>query len=122
MIKVAIVGSRNYFDCDYIKSKFTEVLSFEGIDIINVVIVSGGAKGVDTCAQMIAKEFGLPILIIYPDWKSNGKMAGILRNTAIAKNSDIVIAFPSKDSKGTWDTINKAKQLRKKLYIFNVED
>jgi len=50
--------------------------------------------------------------IWYPaDWKKDGKIAGFLRNTDIAKTSNVLIATPSSDrTGGTEDTIKKFKK------------
>ena len=37
----------------------------------------------------------------------------LVANELIAKNSDVIIAFPSESSKGTYDTIRKAKKFNK---------
>jgi hypothetical protein len=104
-MKIGIVGSRRRNTKeDYIKvlEKFTERF-IEGDSI-----VSGGCpKGGDRFAEVIAKEYNIPIKIYSADWKL-GKHAGFLRNTDIAKKSDILIACVSEDRKGgTEDTIKK---------------
>ena len=121
LTKIAIVGSRKINDVEFVLSKFNEVLRSEKLSYDDVMIISGGARGVDTIAQQIAKKFGLPIIIFYPNWKKYGKRAGLIRNTYIVQYSDIVMAFPSKDSRGTWDTIRKAKENNKKLYVFEYQ-
>lgn len=81
-------------------------------------IVSGGCpKGGDRFAELLAKDFGVPIKIHRADWKI-GKYAGFLRNTLIAKDADILIACVANDRKGgTEDTIKKFKKLGKKDLI-----
>jgi len=82
-------------------------------------IVSGGCpKGGDRFAEKIAKMLGLTITIHYPDWESNGRAAGFIRNTKIAKDCDILIAVVSQDRKGgTEDTIRKVEAMGKKVVI-----
>ena len=72
-------------------------------------IVSGGCpKGGDRFAEIIAKKYGIPILIVYPDWDKYGKSAAFKRNIPVAEMSDIMIACVAKDRKGgTEDTIKK---------------
>ena len=117
-MKIAIVGSREIIDCQFIESKLLEVLKLNNIAIENVELVSGGARGVDFCAEQIAKKYGLSIRIFFPNYQKFNKKAPLIRNTLIVQNSDLVIAFPSATSRGTYDTINKAKKLKRKLYIF----
>jgi hypothetical protein len=105
MKRIGIIGTRrrdNSAAYTLVEKKFFEI--YEECDWI----VSGGCpKGGDRFAEVIAKKFGIPILIFYPNWKS-GPGAGIVRNTDIAKNSDVLIACVADDrSGGTEDTIKK---------------
>jgi hypothetical protein len=120
-VKIAIVGSRKFYNCETVKKHLFYVLAKEQLSLSDIMLVSGGAKGVDTCAEQIAKEFGLSILIHFPNYRKFGKIAPLKRNDLIVKNSDIVIAFPTNNSRGTYDTIKKAKRKKKKVYVFNVE-
>jgi len=82
-------------------------------------IVSGGCpKGGDRFAEIIAKKYGLTIIIHYPNWNKFGHAAGFERNTKIAKHADVLIAVVSKDrTGGTEDTIKKAKDLNKQIIL-----
>jgi hypothetical protein len=83
-------------------------------------ICSGGCPmGGDRFAEEIAKKRGVPIIIFYPSWEK-GKGAGIIRNTDIASNSDILIACVARDrTGGSEDTIKKFLKIHpeKDLYI-----
>ena len=72
-------------------------------------IVSGGCpKGGDRFSEVIAKKYGIPILIFYPNWNKYGRGAGLVRNSDVANNSDILIGCVSKDrTGGSEDTIKK---------------
>lgn len=106
MKKIGIIGSRRRsrgLDRKATREKFFEI--FEDGDWI----VSGGCpEGGDEFAHKIAKDYGIPILIFYPDWKKFGRGAGIVRNGTIAENSDVMIACVHQDRRGgTEDTIKK---------------
>lgn len=77
--------------------------------------VSGGCpKGGDRFAEVIAKKYGIPISIHYPDWDKHGRSAGLLRNSDIALDADILIAVVAADRQGgTEDTIRKYQNLGK---------
>ncbi len=68
-------------------------------------------KGADRFAVDMAHILGIPrkkILWFPADWPKYGKIAGFMRNTDIARESDILIACVAKDRKGgTEDTISK---------------
>jgi len=128
-IVLGIVGSRSFH-----KYKLLEkvVDNFMEINDCNVVgIVSGGAGGADTLAEMYARNRSIPIMVIKPDWKNldvpgavvkrignyryNAK-AGLDRNQKIVDESDVIIAFWDGKSKGTLDTINKASKVHKPVF------
>ena len=106
MKKIGIIGTRRRNSSEAfkkIKEAFFEV--YEDGDYL----VSGGCpKGGDRCAEKLAKDYGIPIVIYFPKWKKYGKGAGFVRNADIADNSDCLIACVSKDrTGGTEDTIKK---------------
>ena len=104
-MKLGIVGSRNFSDY----KRFQELLR-ASIDLTQVtMIVSGGAKGVDSMARRFAKQEKLPIKEFLPDYARHKRGAPLKRNSQIVEFSDKVIAFPTKTSSGTYDSIRKAK-------------
>jgi len=135
--RIAIVGSRYYRNYQYVYKKFSEILKDLEIDSKDVIIVSGGASGVDTTAKKIAKNIHSSSnnLVNYKeynaDWKEYGRAAGPIRNKLIVNESDIIIAFPYKASRETTNTINltkkwnstkEGKENPKKLYIYRITD
>jgi predicted Rossmann fold nucleotide-binding protein DprA/Smf involved in DNA uptake len=69
------------------------------------IVVSGGARGVDSWAEDAAIERGLEIVVFRADWDRYGNRAGPLRNAEIVAHSDRVIAFWDGKSRGTLNTI-----------------
>ena len=103
---IGIIGTRRrdrHKDYEVVEKEFFEV--YEEGDWI----CSGGCpKGGDRFAEKIAKRYGIPIIIFYPNWKKHGKGAGIIRNTYIAITSCELIACVAEDrTGGTEDTIKK---------------
>lgn len=122
MMHIGVVGGRDCDNYEFVRENLLHVIREElGIDdLVDVVIVSGGARGADSLAQRFAKEFGLTIVIHYPDWDRFGKKAGIVRNFKIVRDSDVIVAFPTKNSRGTWHTVNIAKKAGKPVYVIKV--
>ncbi len=117
-INIAIVGSRDFNDYNIFKKKIDPINSkLEGLVD---TIVSGGARGADTMAEIYAREKKISTIIFKPDWEKYGNSAGIIRNRIIIKNSDLVIAFLMGDSKGTKNSIKVAKELNKELFVFDL--
>lgn len=107
-IKVAVVGSRSILDKQFVFKTLDFYLS-RLLKEYEVVIVSGGAIGIDSLGAQWAELRGLKTEIYLPDWGMYGKKAGFLRNQTIVDNSDYLIAITT-GSKGTQDSINKARK------------
>ena len=106
-MKVAVIGSRGLTVDnlgDYIP---------EGTD----EIVSGGAKGIDTCAAEFARANNLKLTEFLPDYKRFGKGAPLKRNITIIEYADIIVAFWDGKSKGTAFVIENAKKLGKEIRV-----
>lgn len=118
-MNIAIVGSRDFKDYEVVKNFVLENYSLKEDD----VIVSGGAHGVDALAEKFASEFtNLDPIIFYADWGKFGSSAGILRNSQIVMSSDMMFAFPTKNSKGTLNSIQQAQSKGIPVYILEVEN
>lgn len=115
-MKLAIVGGRTFNNYDLMCQALEEYCEDMGMPIL---VVSGGAKGADTLGERWAKENGIKTLILKPDW-STGSKAGLNRNTDIVNASTHVIAFVMPESRGTWDTIRKARKSDKNVKIIKI--
>ena len=80
-------------------------------------IVSGGAKGVDTCAAAYARENGIQLTEFLPDYETYGRAAPIRRNEQIVDYADKVIAFWDGHSKGTKFVICYAEKIGKECIV-----
>ena len=106
-MKVAIIGSRKLFVDDlkeYLPADTTE-------------IVSGGAAGIDACAEKFAKENGIPIKTFLPEYRKYGKCAPLKRNILIIDYADSVIAFWNGTSRGTKFVIDKCAETGKTIKV-----
>lgn len=114
-MKVAVVGSRTLGGSKQLI--YDTLNSLQGISMV----ISGGAKGVDTIAEKWALENQIPTTIFYPDWELYGKSAGPIRNEHIVKNCDMIIAFWDGSSPGTKNSINLAERYGKKVRIIQIQ-
>jgi hypothetical protein len=80
-------------------------------------IISGGAKGVDTQAIVLAQHWGIDWKVYPADWEQYGKAAGMIRNRQVVEAADRVVAFWDGESKGTFGTIKLALAEKKNLEV-----
>ena len=113
-MQVAVIGSRGFDDYELVSK------TLSNIDI--TLLISGGAKGSDSLGERYANENNIETLIFKPDWEKHGKAAGMIRNTDIVNNAELIIAFWDEISKGTKDSITKAKKLGKKILVVNINN
>lgn len=114
-MKVAIVGSRTIHDANILELAIKE----SKFDII--MVISGGAIGVDTLAEQWAARNNMATLIFRPRWDMYGKKAGFIRNERIAREADACIAIWDGTSKGTESTIDLFNKLNKPIYVVTCE-
>ena len=112
-MKLAISGSRGL---SVNLSEYIEALDFEVTEII-----TGGAKGIDQCAEDYANQHNLKLTVIRPDYKKYPyRAAPIIRNKEIVSKCDVLLAVWDGISKGTKATINFAKKQNKPVVIITM--
>ena len=99
-MKVAIIGSRNL--------QIENLQNYLPKDV--TTIISGGAKGIDSCARDYANSQHLQLIEFLPDYASFGRNAPLKRNITIIEQSDQVIAFWDGKSRGTKYVIDQCKK------------
>jgi len=97
-MKIGIIGSRN-------PQGFKEEMILEYLPESCTEIISGGAPGIDTCAEDFAMKRNIPFRKFLPDYERYGKRAALERNLLIVKNCDSLLAFWDLGSRGTAHTI-----------------
>ena len=104
-MKLLIAGSRSitHFDLDGHIS--------DDVDLI----ISGGAKGIDTLAEQYADKNGIEKLIIRPKYEKYGRAAPIRRNEEMVDISDAVLAIWDGKSRGTAYTLEYAREKGKRI-------
>ncbi len=117
-VRIGIVGSRKFGDLPRVTKLVGILYERFGDDL---VVVSGGAVGVDTAAEQAAKDLVVRTKMFKP--QLIGKtfvVAAKERNTKIVAYSKWVFAFWSckTDSTGTVDTMHKALMSSKLVGIY----
>jgi len=116
-VRLAIVGSRTFNSYEQLAGFIYDSLC--PLDYITEII-SGGAKGADLLGENFAENNDISCKVFYADWDKYGKSAGFIRNQTIVDNCDMILAFWDGESRGTADTIEKAKKAKKPTFIVYV--
>lgn len=109
-MKIVIVGSRNLTVHNlrwYLPKGVTE-------------IISGGARGIDSCAKEYALKNGLIYTEFLPEYKKYGRCAPLKRNISIIEYADAVIAFWDGRSRGTRYVIDQCKIRHVKITVYKM--
>ena len=131
-MKIAVVGSREFKNIILIDAILDQLFG----QFVENILVSGGARGVDSIAEKYYKKLNRlnkPI-IFKAKWddlshsdaiiKTNryGKKydarAGMRRNQLIVNEADLIVAFWSDQSSGTKSTIDLAIKANKPVDIY----
>ena len=110
-MKVAVIGSRELTVKDlgqYLPPNTTE-------------IISGGAKGVDTCAREYANSHGIKLTEFLPEYEKYGRSAPLKRNITIIENADLVLAFWDGSSHGTKFVIDNCRSMGVEIKVYTTD-
>jgi hypothetical protein len=105
-MKVIIAGSRGFNNYPFLHRKCSHLIG----EHTDITIVSGTARGADQMGERFAKLRGYAVEQFPAYWDIHGKRAGYIRNEAMAKNADCLIAFWDGKSRGTKHMITLAKK------------
>ena len=111
-MKLLIAGSRSITDIDI--SQY--------IPAGTSLIISGGANGVDTLAEMYADKKRISKLILRPRYDLYRRAAPLRRNDEMVQFCDKVLIFWDGVSKGTKHTIDYANKIGKPIEIITVSE
>lgn len=107
-MKVAIVGSRGL--------QITHLERYLPAGVTE--IVSGGARGIDTCARSYARSHQIKLTEFLPEYKKYGRSAPLRRNISIIEYADLVLAFWDGTSHGTKFVIDNCKRRGIRVRVF----
>lgn len=98
-MKVAVIGSREL--------KVNNLQAYLPENVTE--IVSGGAKGIDSCAREYALANGIKLTEFLPEYGKYGARAPLVRNVQIIEYADQVLAFWNGKSTGTLFVIRQCR-------------
>jgi len=96
MFKLAVVGSREYPNLQEVR----KCLDTMREHVLCLMIITGGAKGVDKTAEEWALGYGVPCKVIRPVDPTD-KFSYLLRNVEIITQADMIVIFYDGKSKGS---------------------
>lgn len=112
-VRYCVCGSRDFEDADVIRDVLSVLLP-------GSTVVHGGARGADSMAGAIAKAMGYQVETWPADWSRHGRSAGPIRNMAMIKTCDKLLAFWDGRSSGTAHSIGVARKLKMDYEVFSL--
>lgn len=112
-MRLLICGSRGWKDPAPLQQTIEQYQRVAATSNEDLVVIHGGAKGVDLIADRIARDLGIPVIREDAEWRRYGKGAGPIRNQKMLTlhNPDLVIAFRAGGkSDGTDDMIRRTHE------------
>ena len=111
---VAVVGTREFTDLGRVRRFIASLPA-------GIVVLSGGAPGVDRCANDTARDRGMGWLEYFADWDRHGRyLAGRIRNQRVADRCDRMVAFWDGWSTGTHDAFHRVLGLGKHVVVYRL--
>ena len=110
-MKILIAGSRSIEEFDLSPH----------IPIETELIISGGARGIDSVAEKYADQHSISKLILRPDYRCYGKGAPIKRNEKMVEIADLVLVIWDGVSRGAKYTAEYARKKGKQVVLITVD-
>lgn len=107
-MRIVVTGCRDWYIPDVAESVVARFLARYGPGI---VVINGGAPGIDQSFREACAELGIACETYEADWGRHGKGAGPRRNQAMLDaGADLVVAFHQDlaSSRGTGDMVRRA--------------
>lgn len=114
--RVVVAGTRKFDDYKRLSYELDKFLKGKE----NVTIVSGTARGADRMGEQYAAEHGIKLERFPAEWGIYHKGAGPIRNMKMVQSADAVVAFWDKESSGTKNIIDCARQEHIPCIVINI--
>lgn len=90
-MKVIVCGSRDHTPLKLMTKVLEELQQTYGDELL---VITGGCKGVDKCAELVCKRRGIACKVFPANWKRHGRAAGPIRNKQMLEQEpNLVLAF-----------------------------
>lgn len=136
-MKLIIAGSRGFSDFELLENRITQYLESHGLQISDIEIVSGGAKGADKLGEKLARKHNVKSRIFpaqWRDWRNKPasevgenkfgkywKKAGTHRNNQMALYATHAIVFCVNGSHGSMHMHHAMKRLDKPSVLVEIK-
>ena len=117
-MKLIVAGTRTGIPRDAVLDILTQEINITE----ELIIVSGGARGVDTYGEQWAALNNVDVTRFPADWARYGKSAGFIRNAQMGRYADGLFAFWDSKSRGTAHMIGIMEDLKKPVAIFRLDE
>jgi hypothetical protein len=110
-MRVMVTGSRDWRDMAVIRKALEDLEMYNPSDQ-EWELVNGCASGADAIARSVAVHLGWLPLDFWPDYVAfDFAEANKVRNVAMVDSRpDVILAFPTRGSRGTWHAVRTAKE------------
>ena len=115
MNNVIVAGGRHFNNYPILEGRLNIILA----NLLDVCIISGGARGADALGELYAKSNNLPCKVFKADWDKHGKAAGHIRNREMAEYSEYCVVFWDGVSRGSKNMIDTATKLGLNVRVIN---
>ena len=115
-INLMIGGSRKVDNIPGVRNMIVEDIHMIKAKVspeTEIIIIEGGAPGIDTLARLCAISLGLQYRTFAADWERFGNIAGTLRNEVLIRHADFCLFYWDGKSTGTKDAIRLAENYGK---------
>jgi hypothetical protein len=121
-VRIIVAGGRDFDDYALLKYALKEYINgLESVDLSQIIIISGTARGADTLGEHFAYNYGIDIRRFPARWDEFGKSAGIIRNCEMANYAGramgVLFAFWDGKSRGTKHMIEVAKKRGLEVHV-----
>ncbi len=110
MAKLLVCGSRSIADAEWVSNQISALVAEKGFSLSDLILIEGGAKGVDAMGKAWAVANGVPVETHKADWARYGRGAGHRRNAEMVAAANYVLILWDGISSGTKNDIDLCKK------------